>query len=149
MPNVKNLQFEVTIDAPAAKVWDTMFGQDTYGIWTEGFCEGSRFEGTWDQGSRMRFLEASGNGMVSEIAESRPHEFISICHLGAIKDGVEDTESDAVKEWAPAYENYSFREVDGATHVVIDQECDEKYEQMMNDCWADALSRLKKLCEGS
>ena len=69
MPNVKNLQFEVTIDAPAAKVWDTMFGQDTYGIWTEGFRAGSRFEGTWDQGSRMRFLDASGNGMVSEIAE--------------------------------------------------------------------------------
>ena len=149
MPNVKKFQFEETIAAPASRVWETMIGAETYPVWTEAFFEGSRFEGSWDQGSRIRFVEPSGNGMVSEIAESRLHEFISIRHLGSVQDGVEDTESEAARAWAPAYENYSFETVPGGTRIVIDQEFDEKYEQSMRDAWADALSRLKRLCEQS
>ena len=46
--------------------------------------------------------------MVSEIAENKPNEFISIRHLGYIANGIEDTQSEAIRAWAPAYENYTF-----------------------------------------
>jgi hypothetical protein len=147
MSNVKKLSFNETIDAPASRVWEKMLGAETYPRWTGVFCEGSHFEGSWEQGSRIRFLEASGNGMVSKIAESRPHELISICHLGFVMNGVEDTESDAVKAWAPAYENYRFEELPEGTRVVIEQEVDVKYEQSMNDTWPKALAILKQICE--
>jgi hypothetical protein len=62
-------------------------------------------------------------------------------------NGVEDTESDAVKAWAPAYENYRFEELPEGTRVVIEQEVDVKYEQSMNDTWPKALAILKQICE--
>lgn len=107
MPAKKRIQFSVTIDAPAHVVWQHITDADSYRKWAAAFGEGSHFEGTWAPGTKMRFLAANGDGMVSEIAESRSGEFLSIRHLGFVANGVEDTTSDAARAWAPAYENYT------------------------------------------
>lgn len=100
---MQRLRFETTIDAPTDVVWRAMLGAESYKKWTAAFAEGSYYEGSWREGSRIRFLSPSGDGVVAEIAESRPNEFISIRHLGFVVNGVEDLDSDAVKAWAPAY----------------------------------------------
>ncbi|NWJ40628.1 MAG: SRPBCC domain-containing protein [Geothrix sp.] len=144
---MKRLQFTTLIQAPRDQVWETMLGPVTYRIWTAAFMEGSYFEGTWAKGQRMRFLAPGGNGMVSEIAESRPHEFLSIRHLGEIKEGVEDTESEAVRSWTPCFENYTFTEAGPATELTVDMDMAETFEEYMTGVWPRALSLLKTLCE--
>lgn len=57
---------------------------ETFKAWTAEFAEGSYFEGSWNAGRKIRFLVPDGSGMTSTIAESRPHEFISIKHLGIV-----------------------------------------------------------------
>src|SRR5687767_1195884 len=97
----KTLHFPIQIDAPPDKVWSVMLGRSTYDQWTAPFCEGSHYEGGWNQGDTIRFLTPSGEGMVAEIAESRRPDFVSIRHLGEIhKDGTEDTQSEKVRAWA-------------------------------------------------
>ena len=115
MSRVKQIQFQTTIEAPVSVVWETMLGAEGYPRWTAPFSEGSYYEGSWDQGSRIRFLSPSGDGMIAEIAENRPHELISIRHLGYIVKGTEDTDSDAVRTRAPAYETYAFSSVPEGT----------------------------------
>ena len=85
--------------------------------------------------------------MVSRIAEHRPNEFLSIEHLGVVKDGVEDTTSAEVKEWAGARENYLLR--DDGDHVTLTIEMDtaDSYRQDFEDTWPKALSALKDLSE--
>src|SRR5512139_171887 len=99
---MKTLHFSTVINAPREQVWDDMLGAETFGAWTAEFAEGSYFEGGWDEGQKIRFLVPDGRGMTSMIVENRPYEFISIKHLGIIKDGTDDTESDAARNWAPA-----------------------------------------------
>ncbi len=147
MSTIKTLRFEETIRAPVAKVWDTMLEPSSYERWTTPFAEGARYEGSWEQGSRILFLVPSGDGMVAEIAENRLHERISIRHLGQIVKGVEDTESDAVRAWAPAYEKYTFTAIPEGTLVVVDQDVLEGYEQFMQEAWTSGLSVLKRICE--
>lgn len=143
----KTLQFEQRIDAPVAKVWDTMLAKDSYSQWTAPFTAGSYFEGNWEEGTRMRFLAPSGSGMVAEIAESRRHELLQIRHLGIVEDGVEDTTSAAVTSWAPALEVYRFESIDGGTVVRVEQEVPEDFEGTMQSSWPPALLELKRLCE--
>ena len=57
--------------------------------------------------------------MVSVIAENRPNEFLSITHICNVSRGIDDTDSAAVKAWAPAYENYTLREVEGGTEMAV------------------------------
>jgi len=87
--------------------------------------------------------------MVAEIAAFRPNEYISLRHLGWVVKGVEDTESEAVRSWAPAYENYTFQIVPDGTRLIVDQDVLEEYLDFMSKTWPKALSLLKELCEGT
>jgi hypothetical protein len=140
--------YSISINAPKEKVWNTMLQDATYRKWTSAFTDGSHYKGSWEKGGKIQFLDPAGNGMSSIIAENKPYEFISIKHIGFIQGGVEDTDSEKIKAWAPAFENYAFTEVDGKTKVTVDMDIPEKeYEKMFEDTWPKALQRLKELSE--
>lgn len=149
---MEKLHCSITINAPVGKVWDTMLNDATYREWTKPFSPGSYYEGSWEEGSKILFLGPDPKtgeigGMVSRIKENRPHEYISIEHIGIIKDGKEDTESEEAKKWAPAYENYTFKEVEGGTELSIDMDIEENYKSEFEEMWPQALEKLKELAE--
>jgi hypothetical protein len=143
----QRLRFSIDIQAPPGRVYDNVVGLAGYRQWTAAFMEGSTFEGSWDAGSRIRFLGPSGDGMVSEIAENRRHEHISIRHLGMLNQGVEDTTSDAVRAWAPAFENYAFDATAQGTRFTVEQDMAPDWVDYMSGAWPKALALLKALCE--
>jgi uncharacterized protein YndB with AHSA1/START domain len=145
---MKTLRFEVDIRSPREKVWRTMLEQDTYRIWTSEFSPGSYYEGSWEQGARIRFLGPDGGGMAAVIDENRPFEHLSIRHLGEIRNAVNDTEGETVKSWpAEAFERYTLREADGVTHLDVTCDVTPDFEAMMSEMWPRALKRLKTLVE--
>ena len=144
---MKKLRYTVRIGARPEAVWNAMLGPEGYREWTSEFAEGSYYEGSFDEGETIRFLTPDGQGVVARIATSRPPAYVSIEHLGVIKDGIEDTTSEAVRAWAPAHESYALREVDGATEVSIEMDVTAEFEEYMNKTWPKALARLKDLCE--
>lgn len=147
MPATQRLQFITEIAAPPEQVSACMTALDSYRDWTSAFCEGSTYEGSWTPGARIRFLAPNGDGMVAEIAEHQPGVFISIRHLGWVVKGADDLDSDSVRAWAPAYENYTFKAVPGGTQLVVDQDMTGDYVDYMQRTWPLALARLKALCE--
>jgi uncharacterized protein YndB with AHSA1/START domain len=153
MSNAKRIQFVSNIiHAPAAVVWQHITSIESYKVWTMPFTEGSYFEGSWETGATIRFLSPGGNGMVAEIAESRKPEFISIRHLGFIANGIDDTTSDAVRSWAPGYENYTLVPIvedGGGTKIVVDMDVTPDFEDMLNQTWPKALTLLKELSESN
>jgi hypothetical protein len=71
--------------------------------------------------------------------------FLSIRHFGFIAHGVEDTTSEAVQAWAPAYENYTFLAVPDGTMMLVDQDVSAEWVDVLSDAWPKALELLKKL----
>lgn len=145
------LHFSIVINAPKEKVWNTMLNEDSYRAWTEPFSPGSHYVGDWSKGSKILFLAPGESGkmggMVSRIKENRPYEYISIEHLGVMEEGKEDISSEAVKAWAGALENYTFKEKNGTTEVLVDVDTEEEYGQMFQGMWPKALQKLKELAE--
>jgi hypothetical protein len=144
--------YSILINAPKHKVWHSMLDDKPYREWTKAFNEGSYYKGSWEQGSKILFLgpdpkTGEESGMVSRIAENKPYEFISIEHLGIVQNGVEDTTSETARAWAPAYENYTFNDKDGATEVLVDIDIEDEHVQMFNEMWPEALRKLKELAE--
>ena len=149
----QTIHFAITVNAPKERVWDTMLQDATYREWAALFNPNgsSWYEGDWRPGSKILFLGDGENGqvagMVSRIKEVRPHEFVSIEHLGVVQDGREDTTSDTAKQFAPALENYTFVDRNGATEVLVDMDTVEEHRQMFESSWPKALQKLKELAE--
>ena len=151
---MKRLQFQVRINERSTKVYDVMLGisnRTTYEQWTSLFNPTSTYEGSWNKGSKILFVgideKGKKGGMVSEIAENTPNQFVSIRHYGLLKDDQEITEGADVEKWAGGFENYSFEENDGVTSVTVDLETTEDFVDYMNQTYPKALDKLKEICE--
>lgn len=65
---------------------------------------------------------------------------------GYIVNGAEDTSSEAIRSWAPAYENYTFTATLPGTKLTIDQDITDAFASMPE--YRPLASRtLKALCE--
>ena len=151
---MKQMNHSIVIKARPEVVWETITDPRKYQEWSCVFMEGSYFDGGWNQDDAIRFLTINSDGklegMVSEIAESRYPEFISIRHLGYIMDGVVDTESEAIKAWAPSYENYTLDLIDGDhTRFTVNMDTEDAYTEMFEEIWPKALELVKKISEES
>jgi hypothetical protein len=152
---MEKLHFSIVIKAQKEKVWEKMLGEETYPLWTDVFMPDSHFEGDWSEGSKILFLgpDESGktSGSVFRIKENKPYEFISMENIGMVQDGKEDITSKEATMYAGALENYTLKERDGGTEVLVDlspvMEIPDDYKEMYEDMWNKALLKLKELVE--
>jgi uncharacterized protein YndB with AHSA1/START domain len=143
---MQKLRFNVEIEAPVQKVWDTMLEDGTYRQWAAEFMPGSHFVGDWSEGSRILFLAPTDDGpagMVSRIVANRPHEFVAMEHLGVVVKGREE----AAPEWAGAREEYTLRDRGGRTDLLVEMDSNDDFADAMRGMWPRALQRLKELAE--
>jgi uncharacterized protein YndB with AHSA1/START domain len=138
---MQKLNYSILINAPKQKVWETMLNDETYRQWTSAFQKGSHYEGKWEEGSDIRFTDGSNSGMIAKVVEARPYDFISLKHLAEVINGKQTDFSE------PIFENYTFKDKDGATELLIEMDSLEKYADMFNDLWPKALEKLKALAE--
>ncbi|WP_421898041.1 SRPBCC domain-containing protein [Marinoscillum sp.] len=151
---MKKIQFKEDMKASAQKVYSTMLGLDnieTYNQWTSEFNPTSTYEGSWEKGSKIYFIGTDENGkkggMIAEIADNIPSQFISIRHYGILDGEKEITEGADVEKWAGGLENYTFHESDGTTTVTVEVDVTEDYLDDFSAMWPKALNKLKELAE--
>ena len=143
-------EYRIVIDAPRHQVWETLLGTNTYPQWTAAFMEGSRVESvnpaesqTWKKGNKVRFLGPDNSGMVSTIAENKPGEYLSIKHLGVVKDGIDNYET----EWTGSMENYTLKPIGDKTELTVDMDITQEYQEYFDKAWPKALQSIKELSE--
>ncbi|WP_228236966.1 SRPBCC domain-containing protein [Allomuricauda sp. M10] len=151
---MKKIQYKKEINASADKVYNTMLGLDTiktYEQWTAEFNPTSTYEGSWEKGSKIYFVGTDENGkrggMVSEIADNVPFQFVSIRHYGILDGDTEVTEGPEVEKWAGSLENYALQEQNGVTTLTVETDVADDYLDYFNSTWPKALNKLKELAE--
>ena len=151
---MQKLQFKTEIKASAHNVYVTMLGlkdKSTYEYWTATFNPTSTYEGNWNKGSKILFVGVDENGkkggMVSEIVEHKPANFISIRHFGILDGETEITSGEQVEKWAGGHENYSFQENNGITTVTVEIDVIDEYKDYFFDTYKKALDKLKEIAE--
>ncbi|NMH27808.1 SRPBCC family protein [Flavobacterium silvaticum] len=139
--------FEISINASREKVWKTLWSDETYPKWTSAFAPGSTIETDWREGSRVLFLDVNRDGMISEIAQSREPEYLSFKHIGEMKDGKEDLDSEKVQAFQGSEENYTLTENGNGTTLKVEMDIDPEYFEFFEKTWPRALEHLKMLSE--
>jgi uncharacterized protein YndB with AHSA1/START domain len=145
------LHFEISINSSTDKIYKTLITEDTYREWTSVFNPSSYYIGDWKKGSKIVFLgtDKDGNigGMVSRIKENITDKFLSIEHLGIVKNGIEITSGSEVEGWKGSLENYTLKPNDGRSLLAIDIDSNQEFRSYFLETWPKALEKLKSICE--
>lgn len=145
------LHYEIRINAPVKKVYDTMIDKKQYSIWTAPFCPTSHFEGSWEKGSKILFIgtdeKGEKGGMVASVAENNPGKFISLEYMGILKGEEEITTGKDADDWKGGYENYTFTEENGSTRLSVDMSGTKELQDFFSATWPLALNKLKEISE--
>lgn len=151
---MKKLQFQTKIHAPVAHVYTIMLGigdKTTYEAWAAEFQPTSTYDGSWEPGSKIRFIgvdqQGEQGGIIAEIVANDPNRFVSLKTCGFLSKGVEITEGPEVEEWIGGLENYTFREENEYTMVTVDIDVVDDFVDYFNTTWPKALVKLKTICE--
>lgn len=146
---MEKINFSIDIKASKEKVWEVLWGDETYRKWTSAFAEGSHAVTDWNEGSKVLFLDGKGSGMVSKIDSKKQNEFMSFRHLGEVKDGIEDTTSEKVTAWAGALENYALKEANGITSLSVTMDIVDDFKDYFMNTFPKALEQIKILSENN
>lgn len=138
------LQFNIRINASAAKVWFVLWNDYYYRQWTKSFHEGSYAKSDWQQGSRIHFLTPEGQGMYANIDVLEPQQKMVFHHLGEIR-GFE--EQPANESWKDAYETYELLPDGTGTLLKVSVDTEEAYKVAFENMFPTALANLKTMAE--
>ena len=141
--------FKISINSSPEKIWDILWSDATYPLWTAPFAEGSKAETDWKKGSKVLFTDGTDNGMIATIEENIPNKFMSIKHLGTLKNGVEDLNNPKNETWVGAMENYTLKNENERTELLIDMDVTDEFKEYMQSTWPKALDKVKELAEKS
>jgi hypothetical protein len=139
---MEKLHFEIQISAEPAKVWSVLWDDISYRQWTTAFTEGSFYQGTWEEGSIMKFFDAHNNGMYSRIEKNIPEKIMKFLHLGEIFNGIE-----APQDWGEATEAYILEENEEGATLNVDIQTSEEFKSFFEEKFPNALRIIKNLSE--
>jgi hypothetical protein len=142
---MKEMQFSIEIHATKAKVWDTLWQDETLREWASIIDPGTYMVGEMKEGNEIQFISSeNGYGVTSKVIKLTLGEFVLLRHRADTKaSGEEERE----KEWTGGEESYSLMEKDGATTLVVIFDVPPELEEYFKINYPKALERVKVLAE--
>lgn len=150
LKNMETLSYEIIINTSKQKIWDVLWGSETYSEWTKFFNpdSDSTMKSDWQVGGKTYFVNAEGAGMVSTIDSLEKPDQIIFKHLGMVdKEGNEDTQSKEVMEWSGCFEKYILIDFDGKTKLHTEVQVEKAWRDHMDEGFNKGLQIVKELSE--
>ncbi|HPW89619.1 MAG TPA: SRPBCC domain-containing protein [Kaistella chaponensis] len=139
---MKFLEFEIQINATPEKVWETLFTQDSYKKWASAMNEGTYFEGNWEVGSIMKFLDPQNNGMYNLVTENIRFKVLGMKHLGWILKGELSPQN-----WEDSTLNYILEPSENGTLLKGTVNSLDEFVEFFNSKYPQNFEHIKRLAE--
>lgn len=139
---MKFLEFEIQINATPEKVWETLFSQNSYKKWGSAMNEGTYFEGNWEVGSIMKFLDPQNNGMYNLVTENIRFKVLGMKHLGWILKGELSPQN-----WEDSTLNYILEPSENGTLLKGTVNSLDEFVEFFNSKYPQNFEHIKRLAE--
>lgn len=139
---MKQLVFKTQINATPEKVWDVLFTQDSYRKWSSAMNEGTYFEGNWEEGTIMKFLDPKNNGMYNLIYKNIPNKTLKMKHLGWILEG-----ELSPQDWEESTVTYHLENNEDGTLLTAEVISLDEFVDFFNSKYPKNFELIKKLAE--
>ncbi len=139
---MKKLYFEVDLNKGVEQVFNTLFTDEYYQIWTKPFNPDTAYTGEIKKGNEIFFYDSNGNGMKALVTEYISNKVIELSYLADVNNGVETKFSNSEQN----YERYTFSEsANNRTRLEVELLMPSEFEEFFSSAWSDAIALIKKL----
>ena len=139
---MKLLEYTIQINATPEKVWEVLFTQDNYKTWASAMNEGTYFEGTWEEGTIMKFLDPKNNGMYNLVEKNIPNKQLSMKHLGWILEG-----ELSPQDWEDSTLDYILEPNENGTLLIGKVNSLDEFVDFFNSKYPKNFENIKNLAE--
>ncbi|SFN15424.1 Activator of Hsp90 ATPase homolog 1-like protein [Algoriella xinjiangensis] len=139
---MKLLEYTIQINATPEKVWEVLFTQDNYKKWASAMNEGTYFEGTWEEGTIMKFLDPKNNGMYNLVEKNIPNKQLSMKHLGWILEG-----ELSPQDWEDSTLDYILEPNENGTLLIGKVNSLDEFVDFFNSKYPKNFENIKNLAE--
>lgn len=144
---MKPMQFTIRIQASRAKVWETLWQDDSFRSWAGLIDPGTYMVGNLKQGEEVQFISAeNGYGVTSLVEKLDAGEYLLLRHS---EDTKEAGEQQREEEWTGGEESYLLEEKDGVTTLNVAFDVPLELKEYFEENYPKALQRIKELAEQS
>ncbi len=149
MEQIDRLQYSIDIKADKPKIWQVLWGEQSYRTWASIFYEGSYVvaKDNWKEGSKVLFLAPDQSGIYSIIETHIPNRIIQFKHIGNVLKGREQPVDEETKKWSGATEMYSLTDGTNSNTLTIEIDVLDEHQGFMKTKLPLALEKIKSLSE--
>lgn len=142
---MKELHYQIEINAPKQIVWDTLWQDSTFREWADIIDPGTYMVGELKEGNEIQFISSeNGYGVTSLVDELVAGEYLLLKHSA---DTQGSGTSEREKEWTGGNESYSLSETDGITTLAVKFDVPLELEDYFRTAYPKSLARIKELAE--
>lgn len=142
---MKELQFQVEIQATKQGVWDTLWQDETFRQWASIIDPGIYMTGVLKEGNEVQFISAeNGYGVTSLVEKLVEGEFLLLRHSADTKDS---GQKERANEWTGGEESYRLAEQGDITTLTVAFDVPSEQEEYFTVNYPNALERVKVLAE--
>lgn len=142
---MKDMHYSVAINASRAKVWDTLWQDETFPEWAGLIDPGTYMVGELKEGNEVQYISAeNGYGVTSLVDQLVEGEYLLLKHQADTQD---NGENEREKEWTGGEESYRLTEHDGITTLAVAFGVPPNQEEYFSEAYPKALQRVKELAE--
>lgn len=142
---MNELQFSTEVHASKAKVWDSLWQDETFRQWAGLIDPGTYMVGEFEEGNEVQFISAeNGYGVTSLVEKVVPGELLILRHSA---DTQEEGSQDREKQWTGGKETYTLTEKDGSTMLTAAFDVPTELEEYFTINYPRALARVKEMAE--
>lgn len=135
---MKKLEYKTEIIATTEKVWNTLWNAETYEKWSSG----NRFEGTWEQGTVMKFFDTQNNGMFNLVETNVLQKELQMKHLGWIMNGELSPQG-----WEESNISYHLDETENGTELKVNVNSLDEFVDFYSGYVPKIFEKIKDLAE--
>lgn len=144
---MKTLTFNIEIQSNIEKIWNVLWNKENYTKWTKPFTEGCYYETeSFAEGSEIKFLSPSGDGMLSKITYLKPYEYVAFEHLEMEMNG-EKISFKSKDDKHQYLETYRLVQLPNSVLLTATVDTLEPWENTMNTAFPQALQIIKEISE--
>src|SRR6185503_4508230 len=123
---MNNMRHSIEINASKEKVWEVLWGDQTFRDWASIIGEGTYMVGELREGSEVNFIGNSDGearyGITSRVDKLIPNKYLLFTKIADIVVNKDGTIEKRNKQWTGGTESYELKESNGKVVLSVIQE---------------------------